>query len=129
MSAVDGLPRRLETEAKELLRKIPYAQTRAETERLRGRFTHRFGKAQPQAVETLLRDWNRMVTFCRFPKEHWKHLRTTTGERHKHVANATARSFGDASPSRRRSHRSRGNPCQRGRIEGRRVNSFTRLLT
>ncbi len=30
-----------------------------------------------RAAETLERDWDRMVTFYRFPKEHWKHLRTT----------------------------------------------------
>jgi hypothetical protein len=28
-------------------------------------------------VDTLLRDWVRMVTFYAFPKEHWIHLRTT----------------------------------------------------
>ena len=26
---------------------------------------------------TLERDWDRMVTFYDFPKEHWSHLRTT----------------------------------------------------
>lgn len=30
-----------------------------------------------RASETLIRDWERMITFYRFPKEHWKHLRTT----------------------------------------------------
>ena len=30
----------------------------------------------PQAVATLQRDWERMVTFYDTPKEHWKHLRT-----------------------------------------------------
>ncbi len=29
-----------------------------------------------RAAETLKRDWDRMVIFHRFPKEHWKHLRT-----------------------------------------------------
>jgi len=28
-------------------------------------------------ADTLERDWERMATFYRFPKEHWKHLRTT----------------------------------------------------
>jgi transposase-like protein len=56
-------------------------------------------------VETLERDWDRMVTFYRFPREHWKHLRTTNvvespfaavrlrtdaAKRYKQVANATA---------------------------------------
>jgi len=31
------------------------------------------------AGATLLRDWDRMVTFYRFPQEHWRHLRTTNG--------------------------------------------------
>ena len=26
---------------------------------------------------TLERDWDRMITFYDFPKEHWQHLRTT----------------------------------------------------
>jgi len=34
-------------------------------------------QALPKAVETLVRDWERMVTFYRFPKDHWIHLRTT----------------------------------------------------
>jgi transposase-like protein len=31
----------------------------------------------PGASETLERDWERMVTFHDFPREHWQHLRTT----------------------------------------------------
>jgi len=56
-------------------------------------------------MEALERDWERMVTFYQFPKEHWKHLRTTNivespfaglrlrtqaSKRYKKVANATA---------------------------------------
>jgi putative transposase len=52
-----------------------------------------------------VRDWERMVSFYQFPKEHWKHLRTTNivespfaalrlrtdaAKRYKKVANATA---------------------------------------
>lgn len=29
------------------------------------------------AADTLERGWNRMITFYDFPKEHWKHLRTS----------------------------------------------------
>ncbi|MDW8008467.1 MAG: transposase [Chloroflexota bacterium] len=29
------------------------------------------------AAETLGRDWERMVTFYRYPREHWRHIRTT----------------------------------------------------
>jgi transposase-like protein len=34
---------------------------------------HGYGKA----AETLGRDWERMVTFYRYPREQWVHLRTT----------------------------------------------------
>ncbi len=105
VNVLDQLPRKLQGPAKELLCAIPYAETRAEAERLRDRFAQRYGKAHPKAVETLRRDWERMVTFYRFPKEHWKHLRTTNpvespfaavrlrtaaGKRYKRVENATA---------------------------------------
>jgi transposase-like protein len=56
-------------------------------------------------VEALERDWERMVTFYGFPREHWKHLRTTNvvespcaavrlrtdaAKRYKRVVSATA---------------------------------------
>ena len=59
------------------MRQIPYAETRAECEQLRDQFAARYRKLYPKAVETLCRDWERMVTFYRFPKDHWIHLRTT----------------------------------------------------
>lgn len=104
-NVLDRLPRRQQSEARALLVAIPYAATRAEAERLRDRFLERFGHEQPAAAETLFRDWDRMVAFYDFPKEHWKHLRTTNpvespfaavrlrtnaGKRYKRVASATA---------------------------------------
>ncbi len=64
-----------------------------------------YRKLCPKAVETFLRDRERMVTFYRFPKDHWIHLRTTNvvespfsavrlrtdaARRYKDVANAEA---------------------------------------
>lgn len=34
-------------------------------------------KRQIQEVDTLLQDWDRMVTFYSFLQKHWRHLRTT----------------------------------------------------
>ncbi len=57
---------------------IPYAPTRTEAERLRTVFTRWCGDHSYEAAsEALERDWDRMVTFYDFPKEHWGHLRTT----------------------------------------------------
>ena len=63
--------------ASELLSMIPYADTKKECEKRRDEFVQRYEKSDKKAVETLLRDWDRMVTFYNYPKEHWRHLRTT----------------------------------------------------
>jgi transposase-like protein len=76
-NVVDQLPPRLRGAAREQLCRIPYASTRAGAEKLRERFAKAFRRTHPRAVEILEKDWDRMVAFYRFPKEHWKHLRTT----------------------------------------------------
>ena len=58
--------------------RIPYSQSRKEAERLRSIFsTWCHERAHQAASEALERDWERMVTFYHFPREHWQHLRTT----------------------------------------------------
>ena len=62
-----------------MLRAIPYAETRADAERLRTAFSKWCrDRSYDAASETLERDWDRMTTFYGFPKEHRVHLRTTT---------------------------------------------------
>jgi putative transposase len=105
MNVLDAMPKRVRAEASEYLRRIPYADTQAECERLRDAFLSRYGKDFPKAAETLKRDWERMVTFYSLPKEHWVHIRTTNvvespfssvrlrtdaAKRFKKVQNATA---------------------------------------
>jgi transposase-like protein len=77
VNVLDHFPLKLQTEAKALLRAMPYAKTQAECERLRDEFGTRYRKSYPKAVQTLGRDWERMVAFYAFPKAHWIHLRTT----------------------------------------------------
>jgi len=74
---LDALPKRLRPQAGELLRRLPYARTQAECERLRDKFVGTYSGGYAKACETLKRDWDRMVAFYRYPKEHWTHLRTT----------------------------------------------------
>ena len=81
-----------------------FAESRTQCEKKRDQFKARYKKTQPKAVETLTRDWDRMVTFFDFPKQHWPHLRTTNivespfsairlrtdaARRHRRVENAT----------------------------------------
>lgn len=76
-NVLDVLPKRIRAEAAEYLKRIPYAETLKECERLRDAFAARYRKDYPKAAEKLFSDWGRMVTFYSFPKEHWVHLRTT----------------------------------------------------
>ena len=105
LNVLDDLPKRVQGKARALLTQIPSAATRQEAEKRRTTFARRYRDRYPQAVATLERDWERMVTFYDFPREHWKHLRTTNpvespfasvrlrtnaGKRYKRVQGATA---------------------------------------
>jgi transposase-like protein len=56
---------------------VAYAPSLAEALEAREAFSKRYRPWYPKAVETLEDDWDRMVTFYRFPESHWKHIRTT----------------------------------------------------
>lgn len=77
INVLDALPKKAQPQAVEMLKAMPYAETQADCERRRDVFVRTYRKTDPKAVDTLLRDWDRMVTFYAFPQEHWRHLRTT----------------------------------------------------
>jgi putative transposase len=104
-NVLDAVPKKHRPEAGQLLRAMPYAETQAACKELREQFTTRYRKVAPKAVERLADDWERLVTFYQFPREHWPHLRTTNvvespfatvrlrttaAKRFKKVENATA---------------------------------------
>lgn len=76
-NVLNDLPKTVQRQAAERLKAMPYAETQGECERLRDAFVRTYHKTDKKAVETLLRDWDRMVTFYAFPREHWRHIRTT----------------------------------------------------
>ena len=105
LNVLDGLPKKEQPTAKELLRRMAASPTQAECEKQRDAFVKRYQNSYSKAAETLVRDWERMITFYRFPKEHWPHLRTSNvvespfaairlrtdaAKRYKRVSNATA---------------------------------------
>ncbi len=78
VNVMDKLPKKVQPQAKCQLTDIAYAESRPEAEEKRDVFLGWCRKeGYRSAGETLIRDWNRMVTFYQFPREHWKHLRTT----------------------------------------------------
>ena len=102
----DKLPKRLWNEAKEMLREMSRADTEDEALKLRGAFQEWCRKrGHGEAADLIEKDWEQLVAFYRFPKEHWQHLRTSNpiespfdrvrlrtnaARRFKKVANATA---------------------------------------
>jgi len=106
LNVLDKVPKKEQATAKEMLTAIPYAETQDEAERRKQVFQGWCVKKGYEAAGQVLDvDWERMTTFYAFPKEHWKHLRTTNvvespfatvrlrttaAKRYKKVANATA---------------------------------------
>jgi putative transposase len=56
---------------------MPYAESQAMCQDLRDQFVKRYDQLAPKAVERLAAEWERLVTFYQFPREHWRQLRTT----------------------------------------------------
>ncbi len=78
VNIMDKLPKKVQPQAKQRLQEIAYAESQPEAEDKRTQFLRWCQKeGYRAAADTLLRDWERMVSFYQFPKEHWRHLRTT----------------------------------------------------
>jgi putative transposase len=77
VNVLDAIPKKHLAQARTLLCAMPYAESQAACEALRARFVKRYRQLAPKAVERLAHDWERLVTFYQFPREHWRHLRTT----------------------------------------------------
>lgn len=106
VNLLDRVPKKKQEEAREMLKQIPYGASRKEAESRKQKFQSWCEKNEcQQAREMIERDWERMVTFYSYPREHWKHLRTSNivespfsavrlrteaSRRYKKVDNATA---------------------------------------
>lgn len=78
VNVLDKLPKKAQHQAKKRLQNIAYAESCPDAEEKRDLFLKWCREEGYRAAgDTLLRDWERMVTFYHFPKEHWRHLRTT----------------------------------------------------
>jgi putative transposase len=77
VNVLDAIPTKHQAPARTLLCAMPYAESQAACEELRTPFIKRYQQLAPKAVERLLHEWERLVTFYQFPREHWRHLRTT----------------------------------------------------
>jgi len=78
VNVLDKIPKKAQPQAKRRLQGIAYAESQPMAEEKRDLFLKWCREEGYRAAgDTLVRDWERMVTFYQFPREHWKHLRTT----------------------------------------------------
>jgi transposase-like protein len=106
LNVMDRVPKKRQAAAREFLRGMMYADTRAMATTRKEQFqTWCRKQGCAPAGELLDHDWERLVAYYDFPLQHWKHLRTTNpvespfaavrlrttaAKRYKKVENATA---------------------------------------
>jgi putative transposase len=106
VNVLDRMPKKKQAAGKVWLRELMYAPTREEAETTKGKFAAWCEKeGLPEAERVLSEDWERLVAYYDYPRDHWVHLRTTNpvespfavvrlrtgaGKRYKRVENATA---------------------------------------
>ena len=76
-NVLDAIPKECQAAARTLRCAMPYTDTQAACEQLRAPFDTCYRELVPKAVERLEPDGERLITFYQFPREHWRHLRTT----------------------------------------------------
>lgn len=76
-NVLDRVPQKHQAEVKVALQAIANAETAHAATTLRDRFARTYRRPHPKAVERLAQDWDRMVAYYAFPREPWRHLRTT----------------------------------------------------
>ena len=78
LNVLDRVGKRHQPVARDLLRKVAYAESVEQAGRQKATF-QRWCQEQgyEQAAAVIDQDWERMIAFYAFPREHWRHLRTT----------------------------------------------------
>jgi transposase-like protein len=75
-NVLDKLPRSKQSQARKALQRIYSAATRAEAVARIARFAESY-KAYPPAVACLVKNQPDLLTYFDFPREHWRHIKTT----------------------------------------------------
>lgn len=106
VNVLDRVPKTKQAQVLVWLRELMYAPTREKADEQKGKFQLWCeGQGLGAAGRLLDEDWERLVAYYAYPKDHWKHLRTTNpvespfasvrlrttaAKRYKRVENATA---------------------------------------
>jgi len=76
LNVMDAVSKKEQVQAKGHLTAMMYAESRQEALKERKKFEQAF-RHNPKAVKTVVENWERLTTYYNFPREHWKHLRTS----------------------------------------------------
>ena len=76
-NVLNKMPKSLQPKAKSMLQNIWMTETHAKANEAFELFIETFEAKYPKAVECLVKDRDVLLTFYKFPAEHWVHLRTT----------------------------------------------------
>jgi transposase-like protein len=76
LNVMDAVSKKDQVEVKKHLTAMMYAESRQEALKERKKFEQAF-RHNPKAVKTVVENWERLTTYYDFPREHWKHLRTS----------------------------------------------------
>jgi transposase-like protein len=78
VNVLDRVPKKKQAQVVVWLRELMYAPTREQAVEKKGKFQHWCeGQGLAEAGRLLEEDWERLVAYYDFPKDHWIHLRTT----------------------------------------------------
>ena len=76
LNVMDAVSKKEQVEVKRYLTAMMYAESREEALKERKKFEQAF-RHNPKAVKTVVENWDRLTAYYDFPREHWKHLRTS----------------------------------------------------
>mgnify|MGYP001430150450 CR=1 FL=1 len=76
-NVLDKLPKRVQSDAKDLLHEMMKAASEKDALKSRESFEKLFSEKYPKATDCLVKSWDQLTTFFHYPASHWQHLRTT----------------------------------------------------
>ena len=76
LNVMDAVSKKEQVQAKRHLNAMMYAKNREEALEERKKFVQAF-QHNPKAIKTVVENWDRLTAYYDFPREHWKHLRTS----------------------------------------------------
>jgi putative transposase len=76
LNVMDAVSKKEQVQAKGHLTAMMYAESRQEALKEREKFEQVF-RHNPKAIKTVVENWERLTSYYDFPREHWKHLRTS----------------------------------------------------